>query len=136
MLRVNLYIFHVYLNKILTVFIVFCQHDLKCKDIFLKIILFCVTIQFYETKRDYDYNVNENYKYLHKSTMHYIMFSNIFSQYFTHRQSMKSVPIRSFFLVFICLCSDCIQEIKTRKKLRIWTLFTQRGLIAFSPGAI
>ena len=41
---------------------------------------------------------------------------------------MKSVPIRIFFLVFICLCSDCIQEIKTRKKLRTWTLF--------SPGAI
>ena len=55
--------------------------------------------------------------------------SNIFWYYFTHRNCMKSVRIRSFFLVFIFSHSVPIGENKDQKIVRIWTLLTQCGLL-------
>ena len=53
---------------------------------------------------------------------------NVMSQ--SKYQCLKSVQIRSFFLVRILLYSARIQENMDQEKLRIWTLFTQCTLRA------
>ena len=68
------------------------------------------------TRSNTDQALIKNFKYLYSDAI-------MSNKEYIH--CVKSVQIRSFFLVRIFLCLDWIQQSMDQKKLRIWTHFSQ-----------